>query len=47
MFHKFVMFLRLNNKQVGILIKLLEKTASNGYIPPISFVKALEKKLKE
>jgi hypothetical protein len=35
------------NKQVGILIKLLEKTASNGYIPPISFVKALEKKLKE
>lgn len=34
-------------KQIEILIKLLEKTASNGYIPPISFVKALEKKLKE
>jgi hypothetical protein len=33
--------------QIEILIKLLEKTASNGYIPPISFVKALEKKLKE
>jgi len=35
------------SKQIEILIKLLEKTASNGYIPPISFVKALEKKLKE
>ncbi|CAF3793914.1 unnamed protein product [Rotaria sp. Silwood1] len=34
-------------KQIEILIKLLEKTASNGYIPPISFVKSLEKKLKE
>ena len=36
-----------NQKQLETLIKLLEKTASNGYIPPISFVKALEKKLKE
>jgi hypothetical protein len=34
-------------KQIETLIKLLEKTASNGYIPPLSFVKALEKKLKE
>ncbi|CAF0811456.1 unnamed protein product [Rotaria sordida] len=34
-------------KQIETLIKLLEKTASNGYIPPISFVKSLEKKLKE
>lgn len=36
-----------NQKQLEILIKLLGKTASNGYIPPISFVKALEKKLQE
>jgi hypothetical protein len=35
------------SKQIEILIKLLEKTASNAYIPPISFVKALEKKLKD
>lgn len=34
-------------KQIETLIKLLEKTAHNGYMPPISFVKALEKKLKE
>jgi hypothetical protein len=34
-------------KQIETLTKLLEKTGSNGYIPPISFVKALEKKLKE
>ncbi|CAF1457535.1 unnamed protein product [Adineta steineri] len=34
-------------KQIETLIKLLEKTASNGYIPPISFVKALERKLNE
>jgi hypothetical protein len=34
-------------KQIETLCKLLEKTASNGYIPPISFVKVLEKKLKE
>lgn len=35
------------SKQIEILIKLLEKTANNGYLPPISFIKALEKKLKE
>ena len=34
-------------QQINSLIKLLEKTASNGYLPPISFVKALEKKLNE
>jgi hypothetical protein len=36
-----------NHKQIDTLKKLLEKTASNGYIPPLSFVKALERKLKE
>ncbi|CAF1463544.1 unnamed protein product [Rotaria magnacalcarata] len=35
------------DKQIETLIKLLEKTASNGYIPPMSFIKSLEKKLKE
>ena len=35
------------NTQIETLVKLLDKTASNGYIPPVSFVKALEKKLRE
>ena len=34
-------------KQLETMAKLLEKTASNGYLPPISFVKALERKLRE
>ena len=34
-------------KQLETMVKLLEKTASNGYLPPISFVKALERKLRE
>lgn len=34
-------------KQLETIVQLLDKTASNGYIPPISFVKALERKLKE
>ena len=34
-------------QQIQTLIKLLEKTASNGYIPPLTFVQTLEKKLKE
>ena len=35
------------NKQIEILFKLLEKTASNGYIPPISFVQGIGKKIKK
>lgn len=35
------------NKQIETLMKLLQKTASNNYIPPKSFVKSLEKKLNE
>ena len=36
-----------HREQIETLKKLLEKTAMNGYIPPKSFVEALEKKLKE
>ena len=36
-----------HSEQIPILKKLLEKTASNGYIPPKTFVQALEKKLHE
>ncbi|CAF1434890.1 unnamed protein product, partial [Didymodactylos carnosus] len=33
--------------QINSLKKLLEKSQHNGYIPPLGFVQALEKKLKE
>ena len=36
-----------HTQQLQVLIELLKKTASNVYIPPVSFVKALERRLQE